>query len=367
MANMINVLNTILANASADYQARVPQATHTNISEVGSAIMSFQVTENEFLSALVNKIAMTIVRNKTFKNPLAVLKKGGVPLGRNIEEIYTNPATGTTFDPTGAKLLERSIPDTKAIYHSMNRQGQYKATVSKSQLIQAFTSYQALEQLLNSIVNSIYSGDNLDEFMLMKELFASAITGGKLKTIEVAQVGDTDSAKAFVKAIKTVGQAMEFPSANFNSYYDINKKKDAKPVITWTPKDNQVLVLRNDISVDVDVELLAKAFNVSYTDLEQRTLIVDSFGSATNCGAVLCDEAFIQVYDNLQQMESFHNGEGLYDNFIYHHWQTYSLSLFANATAFVFGATAEGGTTEGGTTEGGATEGETPEDETTEG
>lgn len=344
MANMINILNTILANASADYQARVPQATQNNITEVGSAIMNYQATENEFLSALVNKVAMTVVRNKTFKNPLSVLKKGGVPLGRNIEEIYTNPVTGTAFDPTGAKLLERSLPDTKAIYHSMNRQGQYKATVSKSQLIQAFTSYQALERLLDSIVNAIYSGDNLDEFMLMKQLFASAITGGKLKTIDtgLTAIDNTDGAKSFVKAVKTVGQAMEFPGSNFNSYYDINKDTDAKPVITWTPKENQVLILRNDVAVDVDVELLAKAFNVSYTDLEQRTLIVDSFGDATKCGAVLCDEAFVQVYDNLQQMENFHNGEGLYDNFIYHHWQTYSLSLFANATAFMFSDEAAG-------------------------
>lgn len=338
MANMVNILNTILANASADYQSRVPTATQNNISEVGSAVMSYRATENEFLSALVNKVAMTIVRNKTFRNPLAVLKKGGVPLGRNIEEIYTNPATGTAFDPTGAKLLERSIPDTKAIYHSMNRQGQYKATVSKSQLIQAFTSYSALEKLLNSIVNSIYSGDNLDEFMLMKQLFASAIEGGKIKTVDtgLTAISDLDGAKKFVKSVKTVGQAMEFPGSTFNSYYDINKATDAKPVITWTPLDNQVLILRNDISVDVDVELLAKAFNVSYTDLKQRTLIVDGFGSADKCGAILCDEAFVQVYDNLTQMESFHNGEGLYDNYIYHHWQTYSLSLFANAVAFMF-------------------------------
>lgn len=336
MANMQNVLNAILNGASADYQARVPVATQDNIIEVGNAVMSYQATENEFLSALVNKIAMTIVRNKTFKNPLAVLKKGGVPLGRNIEEIYTNPAKGTTFDPAGGDLIKRAIPDTKAIYHTMNRQGKYKATITKAQLIQAFTSYNALEQLLNSIVNSIYSGDNLEEFLLMKELFASAIAGGKLKTVEVDPVADTDSAKEFVKAIKSVGQAMEFPSTNYNAYFDINKDTDAKPVTTWTPLANQVLILRNDISVSVDVELLAKAFNVSYTDLKQRTLIVDGFGSAKNCGAVLCDEAFVQVYDNLEQMESFHNGEGLYDNFIYHHWQTYSLSLFANAMAFMF-------------------------------
>lgn len=336
MANMVNVLNTILENASADYQQRVPEATQTNITEVGSAVMGYKATENEFLSLLVNKVAMTIVHNKTFRNPLSILKKGNVPLGKNIEEIYTNPATGTTYDPTGAKLLERNIPDAKAIYHTMNRQGQYKATVSKAQLIQAFTSYQALEQLLNSIVNSIYSGDNLDEFLLMKELFASAITGGKLKAVDVDPITGSDSAKSFVKTVKTIGLGMMLPSSLYNSYYDINKETDAKPVITWTPLENQVLIMRNDVAVDVDMELLAQAFNVSYADLKQRTLTVDSFGTATSCGAVLCDEAFVQVRDHLSQLENFHNGEGLYDNFIYHHWQSYSLSLFANAMAFNF-------------------------------
>lgn len=339
MANMVSVLNTILANASEMYQSRVPTATQTNITEVGAAVLSYKDTENEFLNALVNKIAMQIVHNKTFRNPLAVLKKGSIPLGKNLEEIYTNPTTGTVYDATGANLLNRNIPDTKAIYHSMNRQGMYKATVSKSQLVQAFTSYAMLEKLLDTIVNSIYSGDNLDEFMLMKQLFSSAITGKKLKTVTldgVTAIDSADTAKAAVKAIRTIGQAMEFPSSNYNSYYEINKETDARPVVTWTPLANQVLVLRNDASVNMDVELLAKAFNVSYTDLKQRTLIVDTFGNANNCFAVLCDEAYVQVYDNLQQMENFHNGEGLYDNFMWHHWQTYSLSLFANAIAFMF-------------------------------
>lgn len=336
MANMINVLNTILANGSTEYQARVPEATQNNLSDVGSAIMSYKPTQNEFLNALVNKIAMVIVHNKTFKNPLSILKKGSVPLGRNIEEIYTNPVTGTMYDATGADLLARSIPDTKAIYHSMNRQGKYKITIGVSQLMQAFTSYEALEKLLNSIVNAIYSGDNYDEFILMKNLFASAIEGGKLKTVEVEPVTDNATAKDFVKSVKTIGQAMQFPSTAYNSYYDINSATDAKPVVTWTPLENQVLIMRNDVAVNVDVELLAQAFNVSYTDLEQRILTVDNFGENTTCGAILCDEAFVQVYDNLERMETFHNGEGLYDNYIYHHWQTYSLSLFANAQAFIF-------------------------------
>ena len=339
MANMVNVMNTILDNASEQYQSRVPEATQDNIEAVGSAIMAYQATENEFLTALVNKIAMTIVRAKTFKNPLSILKKGNVPLGKNIEEIYTNPATATTYDPSGEDLLKREIPDTKAIYHSLNRQGKYKATVSKAQLITAFTSWGAMEKLLNSIVNSIYSGDNMEEFLLMKELFATAIAGGKMKTVEVTAPTDTATAKDFVKAIKKIGLGMTVPSESYNSYFDVNKDTDAKPVITWTPMENQILILRNDISVEIDMELLAQAFNVSYAELKQRILLVDSFGTDTDTLAVLCDESYVQVYDNLQQMDSFRNPEGLYENFILHHWQTYSLSLFANAMAFKAPAT----------------------------
>ena len=342
MANMQNVLNAILAQGSADYQARVPLATQSNITEVGSAIMSYKPTENEFLTALVDKIAMQIVHNKTFRNPLSVLKKGKIPLGKNLEEIYTNPATGTIFDPTGADLLSRNIPDTKTIYHTMNRQGKYKVTVSKAQLIHAFTSYANLEKLLNSIVNTIYSGDNLDEFMLMKELFSTGITGGKILTTPVTPVTDRETAKEFIKTVNTISLDMQSPSSLHNSYEAFNKAKDPEfagnPVVTWTPAENQILIMRNDVSVNIDVEQLANAFNVSYTDLKQRILLVNNFGTATNCGAILCDEALVQVYDNLEQMENFHNGEGLYDNFIYHHWQTYSLSLFANARAFMFEA-----------------------------
>ena len=75
MANMQNILDVIRANASTEYRERVPLATQTSIAEVGAPILTYTSTQNEFLSALVNRIALTIIRNKTLKNPLAVLKK----------------------------------------------------------------------------------------------------------------------------------------------------------------------------------------------------------------------------------------------------------------------------------------------------
>ena len=90
--SIINIMNTIRANASQEYQERVPEATRDNIDEVGNPILQYQTIQNEYLNAMINKIALTVVHNKTLLNPLRVLKKGTQPLGSDIEEIFTNMA-----------------------------------------------------------------------------------------------------------------------------------------------------------------------------------------------------------------------------------------------------------------------------------
>ena len=161
--NGVNILNAIRGVASQDYQNRVPVATQNNIEQVGNPIMEYQATENEFLDLLVNRIALVIVNSKIARNELALLKKGKIPLGQDIQDIFVNMAKAKTYDPDGKNLLQRQIPDVKAVYYSMNRQDMYKVTISNDQLALAFTSYEELEKLIAGIVNSLYSGDNYDE------------------------------------------------------------------------------------------------------------------------------------------------------------------------------------------------------------
>jgi hypothetical protein len=334
MADMKAVLDVIRANASQEYQDRVPLAERTTITAVGAPILAYTAVQNEFLTALVNRIALTIVQNKTAKNPLAVLKKGTIPLGADIQEIFTNMAKDTGFDGSGSALLTKTTPDTKALYHRINRKGQYPVTITKPQLQTAFTSYSALENLLTSIVTSMYSGDNYDEFILMKNLFADAITNDKIVTASVSHVNTEASAKAFVKAVKNASSAFTFPSSAFNTYFDNKPDSDiGDPVTTWTPVNDQILLIRADIMNEIDVEVLASAFNMNKVEFLAKTLRVDSFGSASNCLAILCDRSCVQVYDNLFETTNFYNPQGLYWNYWLNHWQTYSISLFANALA----------------------------------
>ncbi len=335
MADIKLILDTIRANASTEYQERVPLAEQTTIAEVGAPILTYQSTQNEFLTALVNRIALSVIQNKTAKNPLAVLKKGTIPLGSDIQEIFTNMAKDTGFDSSGSKLLTKTVPDVKSLYHRLNRQGQYPATVTKQQLQTAFTSYSELEKLLSSIVTSMYSGDTFDEFILMKNLFASAINDNKIVKVGVSHVSDEATGKALVKAIKKASKAFTFPSSAFNAYYDNRPASDTgDPITTWTPLEDQILVIRADIMTDIDVDVLAAAFNMDKVKFLAQSLEVDSFGSATNCLACLIDRSWVQVYDNLFETSEFYNSQGLYWNYWLNHWQTYSYSLFANGIAF---------------------------------
>jgi hypothetical protein len=338
---MVQILDRIRANASTEYKDRVPDAERNTIQAVGDPILTYENIQNEFLNALVYRIAMSIIQNKIAKNPLAPLKKGSVPLGSDIQEIFTNMAKDNGFDGTGSKLLTKTTPDVKTLYHRIARKGQYPVSVTPEQLQTAFTSYKELESMLNSIITSMYSGDNYDEFILMKNLFATAIVGGKVVTVSVDHVKDETTGKAFIKAVKKTSKAFTFPSSAFNKYYDNRPDFDlGRPVITWTPLEDQIFVVRADVMEDISVDVLASAFNVDKVTFLANYVEVDSFGSATNVLGVLCDRSFIQVYDNLFKVTEFNNGQGLFHNYWLNHWQTYGFSLFANCVAFTCDAEA---------------------------
>lgn len=335
--DVVSILNTIRANSSTMYAERVPEATQNNLEAVGNAIMSYEIHTNEFLSSLVNRIAFTIVSNRRYKNPLAVLKKAGKPFGTDIEEIYTNPVSAVSFNGSNTEdMLKVTKPDVKTIFHRMNRQDKYPVSISTPQLQKAFTSVGEMEKFVTSIITAMYSGDEMDEYLLMRNVVASSIVDKKLKTLEVAYDGGAETSKELVKLIKTLSSDFTFPKRDFNGYNVLNAETieagTCTPCTTWTPKENQLLLIRSDVDASTDVEVLAKAFNMDKTDFLQRKIVVDSFGDA-NTLCVICDSNIFEVRDDLYQVRSFDNGSNLTTNYWLHHWQTISLSLFGNAVA----------------------------------
>lgn len=320
MGYSISVLNNIRANASEEYQARIPEATRTNITTIGNALQTYTLLQNEFCEALVNKIGKTILETKLFQNKLARFKSGALTTAQDVEEIFIEMASAEgSYDKSGPNPLgRRNPPDVKTIYHRLNRQDYYAVSIGDIDFIRVFRSEETLDSFISGLINSIYSGANYDEWIAMKNLLA---TYNKYFDYEVPVIGDAEDAKAFVKTLRKAVNDLSFASTEYNG----------AGVKTWSNPGDLVLLVNKDVVAEVDVEVLAKAFNMGKTDIQTEVIVMDDFGDLADTYGLLVDKNFFRIWDTLSHMEPQRNAQGLFTNYFYHVHQILSLSTFKNA------------------------------------
>ena len=324
-SNVAALLNTIRAHASLTYQERVPVATQDNIKETGEAIMAFQYTANDFLDALINRIAMVLNTSKSYQNPLREFKRGILGYGESIEELFVSLIKAQEFDPAVAEkeVYKRNIPDVPAAFHKLNLRNFYKVTISEEQLSTAFLSADGVLDLIGRIVDTLYTSAELDEFITMKQLIANDANAGKFYPIGVGEI-TADNAKSIVTKIKQVSNQLEFMSGRYNSV----------GVPTHSKKDEQVLLIDAQLDALIDVEVLASAFNMSKAEFMGRRVLIDEFTGLSGVYAALIDKTYFMVFDKLVKTTEQYNSQGLYWNYFYHVWKIMSTSPFANAVLF---------------------------------
>ena len=355
-ANTVDILNVIRNNATHNYRDYVPEATEDidSIRAIGNIIMSMPNLQNEFLSALVNRIAMVIITSKSYENPWRFFKKGLLEYGETVEDVFVNLAKVHSFDQHTAEseVFKREKPDVRAAFHTMNYQKFYKVTVSDRELRQAFLSLDGVTDLIAKIVESVYTSANYDEFLVMKYMLAQAILDGRLYVEEIAQVSAANM-KSIASTLKSVSNKLEFMSNKYN----------IAGVMTHTTKAEQYLLVDADFDATMDVEVLASAFNMTKAEFLGNRVLCDSFGDLDTdrlaeifadddtyveltsdqitalkaIPAVLVDNNFFMIFDNMFEFTENYNGEGLYWNYFYHTWKTFSMSPFANSIVFVAG------------------------------
>ena len=338
--DVLEVLNTIRDNASQAYQDRVPEATRSNIEEVGQAITDLNnaVVYNEFINTLANMIFAPELVKKSWSNPLGKFKKGKKTFGDTVEEVYNNFIKAQTYDQTGAGLLTRNLPDTKVVFHRMNRQDSYVLTDSPEALAKAFKSYEGVADYLQNLFTTIRNSAELDEYILMRELIAQAYDNNAIIAVAVGdpQLSE-ENGKRFIKAVKTVSGDMTFPNSNNNAYLSA-QSDDNKPIVTFSKKDEQVLIIDNATDVAVATDVLAYAFGRDLLSFNTEVKeVIDAF-PIEGMVACLVDKNFFQVYDDLFTFREFENGLGLYRNHILHVWQTLGYSILTNAVCFMVSA-----------------------------
>lgn len=324
-SNGVDILNAIRNSASSTYQERIPEATQDNIRQIGNAMMQYESTQNEFLDALVNRIGRVLITSKSYSNPLRRFKKGVLEFGETVEEVFVNVAKAVQYDPVDAEetLYKRTIPDVRTAFHKMNLQNLYPVTISNEQLRQAFLSYQGLSDLIARIVDSMYTGSEYDEFLCMKQQIVEAAQQGEFYPVNVPEL-TADNAKEIVTKIKAISNSFDFMSTTYNPI----------GVLTHSPKQSQVLLIDANFDASIDVNVLASAFNMDKAEFMGQRVLVDNFGELTGVVAALVDESWFMVFDNWIGFTENYNGKGLYWNYFYHVWKTFSRSPFANAVLF---------------------------------
>ena len=394
MKSNSEILNTIRANASMEYQSRVPEALGIggNVSQVFTQYPSMK---NEFLNALTNKIARTLFYSKVFENPLKALHKGMLPYGYSLEQIFVEMAEGKGFwehwDNSGdavKDLVGMKKPSIKLLYIERNFALKYKATISDQQLRTAFQEQGGLSRLVEQVVSSIYSKAYFDEFNMMKEILSAhaqakflkydastgkhtkadlsntALPNGKAEAVYVIGEYSTQEAKgkAISKAIRTLAGKMAFPTKNYNSA-NVNQ---------WSERQQLIYITTPEEQAELDVEVLANAFNMDKADVNVRVIVVDelptlfnvdsattskraTYGQMSNpalsatrdnrtckCRGILLDADFLQVYDTLVETRTFDNGEGLYTNYFFHKQGIMSTCYFGQIVYLVDSIPAKG-------------------------
>ncbi|HCA4682320.1 TPA: hypothetical protein MWZ69_002546 [Enterococcus faecium] len=328
----VQLMTAIYNSSSSLFQANVPMPNADNIQAVGAGITRLDVVKNEFISTLVDRIGKVVIQYKSWRNPLKMFKKGNMPLGRTIEEIFIDIAQEHKFNPeesvTG--VFKQEVPDVKTLFHEINREGYYKQTIQEAWLEKAFTSWDNFNSFVAGVMNALYTGDEVSEFEYTKLLIANYQEKELFKEIEIGEI----NAKEFIRKIKATSNKLEFMNNSYN----------AQGVRTSTAKADQYVIIDADTDATIDVDVLAAAFNMSKTDFVGHKIVIDEFPKkegeeSSNIVAVIVDSEWFMIYDKLYKTTSLYNPEGLYWNYWLHHHQLYSTSQFGNAVAFVKSST----------------------------
>lgn len=329
----IDMLNAIRSDARRDYQEMVPEATKANIQETIQGIMSDNITRNEFMSALINRIGSTVVRDITWRNPLAVFKDGMMNFGDTIEEVHMDFIKPTIYEEN-RDYLEKDVfgqarPPAYSAFHTINRKEKFKVTFNRDVLRRAFLSENGLSDMLSQTLNVAASSDEWSEFLTICSLFRTYDEKHGFFRVQIPDLNVFDANKnntdTALKALRVAADKMRYPTPAYN----------AAAVHSFARPENLVLIATPEFKANVDVTSLSAAFNRQDAEAPSHIITVPNEALALpDISAILTTREFLLIKDVLLENRSIQNPEGLYDNYWLHHWSLISASPFTPAIAF---------------------------------
>lgn len=341
LVTSLNALREMSVSGSSIYHQYIPIIDeNTAISTIAEPILNVPAVANDFMSMLVNRIVYTQFETKLFNNPLKILEGDRIPLGYAGQEIFTNPAKGRKYNVNDfAGLLQKYEADTKVQYMTLNADLQYPVTVTRHDLKKAFTSWADLDRFIDQLSNSLYNGAYINDFRYTKNLVGGAYSYGGVRVQTVSAISNEATAKAFVKASRNIFLGFQVPSTSYNAWAQAGGY--GEPITTWSNPEDIVILIRNDVRTDIDVDVLASAFNMDKATLMGNMLAVDNFDVYDDGGvkrfdgsAILCliaDKSWFRIKQQDLYLDEFYNANNRTWNYYLNSTKMFQYSLFANA------------------------------------
>ena len=346
-------LNQIRETLVADnkvYQEQIPLVEHYTSSQVyGQSLLALPSDlRNKFIQSLVNRIAYTKFQMDYFENPLRELANDELPLGAIGQDIYVNPARGRVYNIDDfAGLLAKYESDVKVEYNELNFDVQYPVTIIRKELEKAFTSWGDFENFLMGISQSLYNGAYIDDYNYTRKLITNAYLNNNVQmetfTFTDASAPTDTELKKLLARLRQAYLDFQAPSTDYNAWKKVGGY--GRSIVSWSnPRDIHVF-LSNKLASDIDVNVLASAFNIDKADLMGRVHYVPDFdvkdsdgnviGDGSKIYAFICDRRWFKIRDKDMFMDEFYNANN-------RSWQSYlnviksfNYSLFANGLMLV--------------------------------
>ena len=316
-ATNAQIINTLRANGSFDFQRRIPEATQSNFVELGKNILRDPLIRNEFVTNLVNVVSTIYIDGaRPWTNKLSEFKRATLDYGGKIEDIYVGLSEAEHWYNNreyGTEIFRRRLPRIESTYYHTNREDMYQISISESMMRRAMLSSGGLGDLVAQIMQAPVTSDNWDEFLLMASLLREHYANGGFTKIQVPDV----------------------TAATADKLVYLSEKYNPLRLPTWSNTEDMILFVTPEAAATIDVDALAAMFNMEKGRIDYRIIKVPAdYIGIPKMQAILVDKKFFVCGDVLYENRSFANPMGLYENFWLHHHEIIGASLFANAVLF---------------------------------
>lgn len=329
------VASSMYRISSPNFQSTIGDPNEVSSLEFMNGLLEYPDTLGVEFMNLATRIGRVIARRNILTNKLAPFKMANMALGYTMEEYFVECAKEHAYDQADAEstLFKRELPDIKTAFYVVNRKSYYPATITDDDMRKYFVTWDGVNSLIARIVDSMYNGDNKDDYNYMKSALVTHYENGLMKIVKTNAVTDTGSAKELARKITEYVSYLTEPTNEYNAMA-VTKQNDYEDIY---------VILNGKSNSYLNIEWLAQTFQLEFAEFKAHVLVLPTLPSTTQgtIEALVVDSEIYRVFDQKYSVGVAYNAKGLYWNYFLHHWEGIATSRFANAIAFVSGSVDE--------------------------